>query len=197
MLDADLQEVLVEEARGCPSASSPLLVGHILFHSADWVEDLPSACAEVRQAEVVANWGLNLKIAVRFLEHQAAYLATPCSPGPWLIHLSNLVETRLFRVRGQRRSSSWLVENLLVVAYLESAWVYQLCCSYQPCESRLIGLVPEVVDMLSWISGSTYLVVWLCWMIADKSDIPWKSSRMVGLVPWIHPHSLRLAVSKG
>ena len=145
-----------------------------------------------------ANWGLNFEIAVDHVEHQVDYRATPCSPGPWVIRRSNLVlGTRLLLVRYYRRSSSWLDENLLVVSDHEIAWVCQPCCSYQPCESRLIGLLPKVVDILWWISGSSYLVFWLCWMIADKSDIPWKSSSMVGLVPWIRPHSLRLVVSIG
>ena len=148
--------------------------------------------------EVVANWGLNLEIAVDHVEHQVDYLATPCPPGPWVIHRSNLVlETRLLLVRDYRRSSSWLDENLLVVSDLEIAWVFQPCCSYQPCENLWVVLFSKVVDSAWRISGLSHLAFWLYWTIVDKIDIPWKSSPMVGLVPWIRPHSLRLVVSIG
>ena len=173
-------------------------MGHILVHSGDWVEDLPSSCAEGHQAEVVANWGLNLEIAVDHVEHQVDYLAIPCSPGPWVIHCSNLVvQTHLLWVRDYRCSSSWLVENLLVVLDLESAWVYQLCCSYQPCESLWIGSLSKVLGSAWKILGLSHLAFWLYWTIVDKSDIPWKNSPMVDLAPWFRPHSLRLVVLTG
>ena len=148
--------------------------------------------------EVVVNWGLNLEIAVDHVEHQVDYRAIPCSPGPWVIRRSNLVlGTRLLLVRYYRRSSSWLDENLLVVSDHEIAWVCQPCCSYQPCESLLIGFLSKVLDSAWKISGLSHLAFWLYWTIVDKSDIPWKNSPMVGLVPWIRPPSLRLVVAIG
>ena len=90
-----------------------------------------------------ANWSWNLEVAADQVEHLAGYRAIRCFPGPWVSGLcrSNLVVgIRLPWIRPHRRLSSWLDENLLVASVHEIAWVYQMHCSYQSFESRLIGL---------------------------------------------------------